>query len=105
MSLPSIIHLRSCCALEAVPLAPGAWAIGAGAVTLGLQAALALRRARQVLGGGDENTVRLAALSLARTGEVSLVLLPRNLSRCEDQKYKLVHVTGSGTETIKIRST
>ena len=62
-----MIYLGSGCALEAVPLAPGARAVCAGAVALGLQTALALRRARQVLGGGDEDAVRLAAPSFART--------------------------------------
>ena len=63
------LYLRSCGALEAVPLAPGTGAVCAGPVALGRQAALALWRARQVLGGGDEDAVRLAALSFARTAK------------------------------------
>ena len=60
-----VSHLCSCRALEAVLLAPGAGAVCAGAVALGRLAALALRGARQFLGGGDEDAVRLTALSLA----------------------------------------
>ena len=65
-----VSHLCSCRALEAVLLAPGAGAVCAGAVALGRLAALALRGARQLLGGGDEDAVRLAALPF--TGAVNV---------------------------------
>ena len=62
-----VSHLCSCRALEAVALAPSAGAVCAGAVALGRLAALALRGARQFLGGGDEDAVRLTALPFAWT--------------------------------------
>ena len=62
-----VSHLCACRALEAVLLSPGAGAVRAGAVALGLLAALALRGARQFLGGGDEDAVRLAALPFTWT--------------------------------------
>ena len=79
MSFQLNIYLSSCGAFEAVPLAPGTGAVGAGAVALGLQTAVALWCARQVLGGGDEDAVRFAASSLAGTAKGAKVSFVHSL--------------------------